>query len=78
MYEIEKNVPLSASQQGGIVYPFREMQPGDSFLVPAEKARADDKYMSSPRRAALIWGKRNNVKLVTRRVDGGLRIWRVA
>ena len=76
MYAIEKNVPVAASTQGGIVYPFRDMEPGDSFLVPTE--RAGGNHMNTPRRAATQYAKRHGIKLVTRKVDGGLRIWRVA
>lgn len=71
MYEIEKNVPVPRGTQGGVVYPFREMQPGDSFFVPKEKAE-------SAKRSAYLWGGRHTAKMTTRSADGGVRIWRVS
>lgn len=70
-YEIEKNVPVTQGTQGAPIYPFREMQPGDSIFVPEEK-------VVSARRAASAWGQRQSVKMATRMVPGGVRIWRLS
>lgn len=69
--KIDKNIPLPTSGRNA-KYPFADMKPGDSFLStdPAKEA--------ATRRAASVWADRNNAKMTCRKVDGGLRVWRVA
>lgn len=70
MYSIEKNVPLKKAIS---LYPFREMEVGDSFFVPAGEK------MLRARAAAHGFSKENRPKkFATRTVEGGMRIWRVA
>lgn len=53
-------------------YPWGDMKPGDSFLVPAENR----KTVAS---LATTAGKRYKMKFATRQVeDGALRVWRVS
>lgn len=53
------------------VYPFRNMNVGDSFDAPIET-------FHRVQNAAIVWGRRNGKRFVTRRVDGVARCWRVA
>jgi hypothetical protein len=58
------------------MYPFGKLNVGDSFLIPETsniRNRAD-----RVKSAACYFGKRNNVKLATRVVEGGIRVWRTA
>ena len=69
--KIEKGIPIPAGQQGAPrKYPFDEMEIGDSFLVAEEKIR-------SVRALASLAKKKNGMKVATRKVDGGFRVWRI-
>lgn len=72
-YEIEKGVPLPTDKRGGrySAYPWKAMAVGDSFVVP----RAKNQPLGGMVREAT---KRLNMKFTTRRVEGGIRIWRIA
>lgn len=71
-FQIEKGVPRPAKRQR-TVYPFREMEIGDSFFVSGENSER-----SRLINAASWFGTRNGVKLSVRKVDGGARVWRIA
>lgn len=68
--KIEKGipVPLGAGSSGKTIYPWCEMEVGDSFFVPGGKAKgagqANQDY--APKRFA------------SRKEDGGVRFWRIA
>ena len=70
-YEIESDIPLPTHQRS--IYPFQQMQVGDSFLVLADDARR-------AQTAAYNWAKVNGKKFTTRRIsdEGNVRIWRSA
>ena len=51
-------------------YPWLKMKIGDSFLVVG-------KLQKSMGTQATMTGKRHNRKFTTRKVDGGVRVWRV-
>jgi hypothetical protein len=70
-FVIEKGVPVAA--HGNAIYPFGEMEVGDSFILPNGAGNA-----SSFRRSAALWAARNNAKVTIRKVDGGLRVWRLS
>lgn len=65
---IEKDVPLPPKW---VKYPLDQMEAGDSFLA-AEEDRA--------RISAAInrYSKRSGKRFTCRKVDGGLRVWRIA
>lgn len=77
LYEIEKDVPLSAklyAENSGDAtrkYPFPDMEVGDSIFAPEDKAR-------KVRYAAYAYGKVHGLKFLCRTVDGGVRVWRIA
>lgn len=73
---IEKDVPLPSHKPlGNYKWPFAEMGVGDSFFVPAntteEKRRIQMNVMGSCRRF------RDKGRFATRRVEGGVRVWRI-
>lgn len=69
MYTVDKGVPLpkSASQAK---YPWSEMAVGDSFFVPS--------MTESARGGLTSIAKSRGIKISTRKMDGGIRVWRVA
>ena len=73
MIEIEKNIPISktTSGTGSSRYPWNLMDIGDSFFVKDVKRSSISAQAST---AGTIAGK----KFITRSVEGGTRIWRVA
>lgn len=68
MFEIEKNVELNTRK---VVYPFQDMEVGDSFSFPVNLYH---KVAS----AASGYGRRNNMKFSMRsfKDEGVGRIWR--
>lgn len=71
---IESGVPLPASYINGrpASYPFRKMEVGQSIFIPEEKV--------SPHHAAkraYAAGRRTGYKFTCRKVDGGVRVWRI-
>lgn len=64
---IDKNVPLPTK------YPFKDMQVGDSFVVPVKIHRTTVSV------AALRYGRKHGMKFVVRMMpDRSLRCWRIA
>jgi hypothetical protein len=76
---IEKNIPLPVGRAGNgsgraPVYPFRLMEVGDSFMVPAQT----DKEFARVEQAAYRANRnKSGCKYTARRVDGGIRVWRI-
>lgn len=70
MYEIDKGIAIPDPRTNGCIYPWDDMEIGDSFIVPPEK----DKSIHATKSAA---GKRYGKKFIARKVDGGTRVWRV-
>lgn len=79
---IEKDVPLPPTHVGipRHAWPFAQMEPGDSFLVPCEPGKtAAGSRMSSISMAIRRHRKEHPDQVYTcRTVDGGVRCWRVA
>jgi hypothetical protein len=68
-FVIEKGVPLPGRGRSPI-YPFEQMEVGDSFAVPEDK-----RHVVGP--AAAWFGKRHGRKYSVRKTTGGFRVWRV-
>lgn len=81
MFEIEKNVPITPKHRAGedmeSRYPFRSMEPGDSFLINAtgelEKKRALRRVCAAIKR----YVRRHEGHFTSRTVEDGIRVWRV-
>lgn len=76
-YEIEKGIPCppnsaGTNNLGRTKYPFAEMSIGDSFAYP-QKTKHNTVGVTVCRAA-----KKLGFKFVTRKVDGIIRVWRVA
>lgn len=73
-YKIEKGVPTPHKTDR--VYPFSQMEIGDSFFIP-NLSTSDGRYqsVSSAGRGQF---KRHNKKFSMRSENGGVRVWRIA
>ena len=67
MFKVDKGVPIPAIKKSP-QYPWLDMEIGDSFWTDKPSARE----------AASIWGIKHDMKFVTRKTEGGFRVWRVA
>lgn len=75
MFKIEKHIPVPPKHnKGSSIYPFAQMQKGDSFLIPA-KAKEEQ---VSKRKAVSASAYKHKMKITTRIVEGGVRVWKVA
>jgi hypothetical protein len=74
---IEKGIPLPKPRLSEITLPFRDMEVGDSILLP-KRATSSTKCGG----IAHAWGKKTGFKFATRnvQVDGlpRVRVWRIA
>ena len=69
MFKIEKGIQVPGNNQ--TKYPFRDMDVGDSFVVPSElRTRVAVR--------ARQWGVHNNKKFTVRKTDGVIRVFRIA
>lgn len=67
-FKIEKNVPLPVNSSGPRVYPFHQMDVGDSFVGPRKAGPA-----------AYSYAKKYGLKFRTKPIDpASIRIWRTA
>lgn len=72
MIVVEKNIPMPPQGSGRPTkYPWRDMQPGDSFFVPGETVQSFAGNLSSR--------LRNHGEQYRSRTEGdGVRVWRVS
>lgn len=77
--KIEKNVQMPTGIRGPKpIYPFREMEIGDSIVAPGSAAVAEK---CKAYNAATQYGRRNNKKFAGQKEPGQpgmVRIWRTA
>lgn len=70
VFEVERDVPRPAHRKTRPhIYPFREMEPGDSFRVPGD-------LVTRVRSAAKEHGRRYEKKFSVLKTDEGYRCWR--
>lgn len=72
--QIDKSVPVPACVGPGrpFVYPWPEMQVGDSIFFAGETSQGN------AAQAARHYAKERGLRFISRSVDGGVRIWRIA
>lgn len=78
MYSIDKDIPLPADKgnSGREVYPFAEMQPGDSVFI--EGGRTDGNECAAAYAIAHRQRKKGvECRFTARNENGGVRVWRV-
>lgn len=78
MYSIEKNVAIPTIERpnrktGAYKYPFAKMEVGDSFFVPINR----EKELKSVASSSSLYGSKLGRKFTTRKVVGGVRVWRI-
>jgi len=64
--KIEKGIPVPPVRG---VWPFGEMEVGDSFLIPAGREKAG-------KASAWTYGKKHGMRFAVRTEKKGTRIWR--
>ncbi len=70
-FRIEKGIPMPTSGKGISMFPFMDMEIGDSFAVSAE-------FGKKLKSAAYLFSKREGIRLTCRSLpDGTVRCWRV-
>ncbi|MAM95714.1 hypothetical protein [Parvibaculum sp.] len=78
---IDKGVPVPpVTYQTRRLYPFEEMQPGDSFFVQTKDAAERIRKRQSVAAAAKKFRKDsepNTLRFTTRQVRNGVRCWRI-
>ncbi len=78
-YEVEQQVPIPPCTRGGRSrqsrFPFAQMQPGDSFLVPREETTAK-RLATNAACYAKKWTK--GWKFCVRTLPEGIRCWRLS
>ncbi len=69
--EIEKDIPLTTNptQSPTALYPWRQMEVGDSFFVAGKTQANFGSHVFQS-------GKRLGKKFAVRTVEGGVRVWR--
>lgn len=77
-FYIEKNIPITSAYRGNPKYPFLLLEVGDSFFVPADgedyhRIRQDVANYAHRQKKFFKTGE-----YCTRRVEGGVRVWRTA
>jgi hypothetical protein len=75
MFDVQPDVPMPPPhrhRRKASKWPFERMAIGDSFLV------ADPAQWDRTQQCASIYGRRLKRKFTTRKMDDGLRVWRVA
>lgn len=71
-FVIEKNIPIPAAYDRVHKWPFANMEVGDSFLVDFSEATRRKLCTASS-----YYGKRRGKKFSIRKLDNGIRVWRV-
>ncbi|MEE8045060.1 MAG: hypothetical protein V3T32_08030 [Thermodesulfobacteriota bacterium] len=71
-YKVEKGKQIT----GWSKYPFDEMKPGDSFLIPVDDVN-DRKQCLKVQTPLLGYAKKHGIKIVTRKrpKEKGIRVW---
>jgi len=71
--KIERGIPMPAKRNGLPKYPWRELEVGDSFFFATDSTPE----IANLRALASTSSRRMDRKFMARKVDGGIRIWRV-
>ena len=74
MFDIDDSIPIPPHNQRNIKYPWEGMKVGDSFFVPAEEDIGRNRTRNAAYQANQRYGSN---RYTTRKVTGGVRVWRV-
>ena len=73
-FKVEKGFEIGSTKRGPKPkYPWREMEVGDSVLFKYDFVNGTTKEQMS----SYAYGKQSGKKFSGRKVDGGMRIWRI-
>jgi hypothetical protein len=75
--KIEKGIPVPTGIRGSRVYPFKDMDVGDSFLVPVDEGgkRSIQSSIAQCSRRYRKVGKQFTTRFLKK--EGGIRVWRI-
>ena len=79
MFQIERDIPIPprAVRKSSSLYPFEDMQVGDSFLVPLNGAKVE-LVRGRIQNQLTRFRKADSAKKFSMRViEGGIRVWRI-
>ena len=79
MYKIEKNIPIPLTNYKkaiGSKYPFLQLKIGDSFFIKCDDNEKRAKQTTLIALSGRL-SKEYKMKFTTRKVDGGVRVWRI-
>lgn len=84
-FPIEKGVPIPPTISVSERYPYAKMEVGDSFFAPETTLTAHGKplklsglaSMTSRKGTEMTKALGKTYKFITRKVEGGFRVWRV-
>lgn len=66
-------MPVTVNHTRGVKYPYETMKVGDSFFIPGEGKNMQITVCGRNRRV----GKRLGARYTAKKVEGGIRVWRV-
>ena len=79
LFDVEAGLPIPGKRAGGpSKYPWLTMNIGDSFFVPYSRSIPPHVLQARVGSAANSAQRRHGRRFITRRVEGGVRGWRVA
>ena len=82
MTKVDKNIPIpdNNTRKSKYDFPFAYMDINDSFLIEATKDSEVDSIRGSLHYALNKFNKQNNsnIRITTRTVPDGIRVWRIA
>ncbi|MDP3327718.1 hypothetical protein [Parvibaculum sp.] len=83
VFKVEHGIEIPAeTRPNARLYPFGDMQPGDSFFVPAkdaaERMRRRQSVAAAARKFATTSGEPASMTFHTRQTPDGIRCWRTA
>ena len=75
MLKVDKNIPIPLPRgKRTSIYPFKEMEVGDSFLVPSSEIEERRRIARSVYSSA---HKHRPSRFVVRHTNEGIRVWKV-
>jgi len=71
---VEKNVDMPVMRVTASKYPYDEMEVGDSFMVTSERISMINTMCGVNKKKGVELG----MKFIAKRVEGGVRVWRIS
>ena len=71
---VEKNVDMPVMRVTASKYPYDEMEVGDSFMVTSERISMINTMCGINKKK----GEELGMKFIAKRVEGGVRVWRIS